>query len=376
MEFSSEVNILKMSLVSKKELSNQTQESPKEASEFVEFVMKSSIDGILSFDSDLKLCFRNQASFDLLKLTAKDLPLGSSIKSLRKISDIFEKISDSIFQIKTQKVESVTIAVSKGYILRCYPLKESWQGKEYYFALIIKDQKFIENQKKEIKAEKINALTHFTQNIAHEINNPLATINNSLYLLRTYKMPAKKHASLLNMISENINRIANLIDNLRKYSYQEAVSENCIDVSVAIQDIVGKAFCTIPHKDINLEYKLPDYKVEVFGDLGEFRQMLYNIVVNAIQAMPEGGKLTSIVDTFLDGEKRMARIRIIDTGYGMASEEIEYAFNPMYTQKRVWNSIGLGLSVSHRIASYMHGDIEITSKKDEGTAVTITIPAL
>ena len=124
-----------------------------------------------------------------------------------------------------------------------------------------------------------------------------------------------------------------------------------------------------------VEFTPSDSKVEIFGALNEFRQLMYNIVLNAFQAMPKGGKLKTSVSTVIEAGKRLVKIEISDTGCGIAQEEIDYVFNPFYTRKRIWNSLGLGLSVAYRIAQYMHGDIDIKSEHNVGTTVTVTIPA-
>lgn len=356
-----------------------TQKPPKykEVSEDFYKLAELSIDGILIFDSTQKLCYRNNSSLKYLNLPSQALQLGSSLKDLRNTSNIFEQISNLAFLLKNSKKQSANISIiSSGLAIRCIPIADSAFGKGCFEVIIFNASDIINNQRAASKAEKMNALLHFTNNIAHEINNPLAGINNALYLLKSGKLPQEKQSSLLEMVSTNIARISDIVNNLRKYSHQDAVSEECIDVVAAVQTITNKAFETIPHSQIELVYQLSEDKIEILGNPGEFRQMLSNIILNSMQAMTEGGRLEVKVDTIFDVEKRLARIQLTDNGCGMASEEIEYVFNPLYTQKKTWNSIGLGLPVSQRIAQYMHGDIQITSEKGKGTTVTVIIPTI
>ena len=152
-------------------------------------------------------------------------------------------------------------------------------------------------------------------------------------------------------------------------------SENYIDVSEIVSEVLEKTRSMSSSAVAEVEFTPSDSKVEIFGALNEFRQLMYNIVLNAFQAMPEGGKLRASVFTEIEAGKRLAKIVISDTGCGIAQEEIDYVFNPFYTRKRIWNSLGLGLSVAYRIAQCMHGDIDIKSEHNVGTTVTVIIPA-
>lgn len=336
-----------------------------------------SIDGVLIFNQDQQLCYYNKAALEFLKTTKEDLEKKLNLRELRKSSKIFEQISNLIFQLKKANNLTSTLRTEDSILgIRCFETDISLFGGKCYETVIIDSTTLIEEQKEATKVEKINALTQFTNGIAHEINNPLAGISNAVYLLKSGKLSQEKQISIIEKINENIGRITAVIDNLRQYAHQETASENYIDVSDVINDVISVAKLANSSAVAEVEYNAPEDKIEVFGALNEFRQLVYNIVLNAFQAMPDGGKLSISLNTVVEAGKKQARITITDTGCGIAQEEIDYVFNPFYTRKRIWNSLGLGLSVAYRIAQYMHGDIEIKSNSGKGTTVIITIPTV
>lgn len=356
-------------LSSQKHQANDVSENYQQLSDF-------SIDGVLVFDNNQQLCYYNKAAVNFIGLPKEKLIANPNLKDLRGLSNIFEEINSLIFQLK--KKNNLTSVVREQNLLlgvRCFTINNTMFGGKCYEVIIYDATEILEAQKEASKAEKVNALTHFTNGVAHEINNPLAGISNALYLLKSGKLSPEKQASIIDKISENINRISSIIDSLRIYSHQEVASENYIDVSEIVSEVLEKTRSMSSSAVAEVEFTPSDSKVEIFGALNEFRQLMYNIVLNAFQAMPEGGKLRASVFTEIEAGKRLAKIVISDTGCGIAQEEIDYVFNPFYTRKRIWNSLGLGLSVAYRIAQCMHGDIDIKSEHNVGTTVTVIIPA-
>lgn len=356
-------------LSSQKHQANDVSENYQQLSDF-------SIDGVLVFDNNQQLCYYNKAAVNFIGLPKEKLIANPNLKDLRGLSNIFEEINSLIFQLK--KKNNLTSVVREQNLLlgvRCFTINNTMFGGKCYEVIIYDATEILEAQKEASKAEKVNALTHFTNGVAHEINNPLAGISNALYLLKSGKLSSEKQIATLDKIGENINRITTIVDNLRLYARHESASESYINVSDAVLEVLDRTRNTSSSAVAEVEFTPSENKVEIFGPLNEFRQLMYNIVINAFQAMPNGGKLKATVSTVIDSGKRLAKITISDTGCGIAQEEIDYVFNPFYTRKRIWNSLGLGLSVAYRIAQCMHGDIDIKSEHNVGTTVTVIIPA-
>ncbi len=356
-------------LSSQKHQANDVSENYQQLSDF-------SIDGVLVFDNNQQLCYYNKAAVNFIGLPKEKLIANPNLKDLRGLSNIFEEINSLIFQLK--KKNNLTSVVREQNLLlgvRCFTINNTMFGGKCYEVIIYDATEILEAQKEASKAEKVNALTHFTNGVAHEINNPLAGISNALYLLKSGKLSSEKQIATLDKIGENINRITTIVDNLRLYARHESASESYINVSDAVLEVLDRTRSTSSSAVAEVEFTPSENKVEIFGPLNEFRQLMYNIVINAFQAMPNGGKLKATVSTVIDSGKRLAKITISDTGCGIAQEEIDYVFNPFYTRKRIWNSLGLGLSVAYRIAQCMHGDIDIKSEHNVGTTVTVIIPA-
>jgi two-component system NtrC family sensor kinase len=111
---------------------------------------------------------------------------------------------------------------------------------------------------------------------------------------------------------------------------------------------------------------LPD----ITGDFDQLQQVCTNLILNAIQAMPGGGKLT--LQTSID--KDYEKIEVSDTGYGISPENMRKLFTPFFTTKQAVKGVGLGLAVSYGIIQRHHGRIEVQSKEKEGTTFTVYLP--
>jgi len=229
-------------------------------------------------------------------------------------------------------------------------------------------------QRQLIQSEKMNALGELSASVAHEINNPLAGV------LVYSKLLAKK------VNNEVINR-QEMITNLAKIenavTYCSNIVRSLLDFArqtepslkpVKIPDIIDQVMTLVGHqaqiKKIKVVRKEENPLPPVMADFAQIQQVFVNLVVNAIQAMSEGGTLTITV-TSKDGFVRTA---FTDTGVGIKPEHMKKLFTPFFTTKSEVKGVGLGLSVSYGIIERHSGKIEVQSEVGKGSTFTVVLP--
>jgi signal transduction histidine kinase len=225
-----------------------------------------------------------------------------------------------------------------------------------------------------IQAGKIAAVGTLTAGIAHEINNPVNNISlivESLYE-RIETMDKADQARLLSEAMDQCDRVSEIVKNLLEFSRaSHPRMENC-----SIIEIVNKVSRLVQNemKLSNVEFSiverdpLPMVKVDKSG----IQQVLLNLFLNAIQAMPSGGKLSVIIQ-FASG-KNAGRIDVTDNGIGISKEDLSRIFDPFFTSKNPGEGTGLGLSVSHGIIEKHGGWMEVKSTPGNGTTFSIFLP--
>jgi PAS domain S-box-containing protein len=233
----------------------------------------------------------------------------------------------------------------------------------------LSDRKRLESQL--IQSEKMAAIGQLAAGIAHELRNPLAIVMNALYDLdQIVDSSNREIVEDLRIAEEEIGRAQAIIKNLLEFSRESGAEMERLDVN----DLLTRT--------VQLMQKyLQDHGVRVTTSLGPIplclananamRQILLNLITNAVQAMPGGGELT--LRTTLAGDNAL-RLEVRDSGVGIPAEHLQDIFNPFYTTKAPGQGTGLGLSVVHSILRRYHGEIRVVSEVGVGTAFTIDLP--
>src|SRR5262249_15402211 len=233
----------------------------------------------------------------------------------------------------------------------------------------ISDRKRLESQL--IQSEKMAAIGQLAAGIAHELRNPLAIVMNALYDVRQVLGTAPAEVlEDLHIAEEEISRAQAIIKNLLEFSRESGPDVERVDVN----DLLSRT--------VHLMQKyLQNAGVRVSADLGEIpacavnpnamRQILLNLITNAVQAMPRGGELFLRTGR-ANGDRVQLEVR--DTGVGIPAAHLHDIFNPFYTTKAPGQGTGLGLSVVHSILQRYRGEIRVTSELGTGTTFTIELP--
>jgi len=236
------------------------------------------------------------------------------------------------------------------------------------------DQRLRENQEQLIQAEKLTSLGQMAASIAHEVNNPLAGVLVYTQLL-TKKINSGKFSEeialdyLAKMDSE-LTRSTRLIRNLLDFARQSPPTLREVDINEVINRALELTTHSADLQHIRVIKELNPSLPKLMADFDQLQQVCTNLILNAIQAMPEGGKLT--LRTSADDSQ--LKLEVQDTGCGISPENMRKLFTPFFTTKREVKGVGLGLAVSYGIIQRHHGRIEVQSKEGEGTTFTIYLP--
>ncbi|MDD4052045.1 MAG: ATP-binding protein, partial [candidate division Zixibacteria bacterium] len=227
-----------------------------------------------------------------------------------------------------------------------------------------------EAQRQLVLTERLAAIGELSAKIAHEVNNPLSIISNYLHLCeRTLNDPetSRRH---LDVVRQELARIARIVRQLLDF-HRPPKSER-IEVQTAdiMDNVLGLVEYQLQQKHISVSRRYDDSLPPVMGSSEQLKQVFLNLVINARDFTPDGGRLTieiKKVDTYV-------RIAVCDSGSGIADEHLPRIFEPFFTTKEDGAGTGLGLSVCYGIVSEHGGRIEASNLPEGGSCFAITLP--
>ena len=228
-----------------------------------------------------------------------------------------------------------------------------------------------------VMSEKLAAIGELTAGVAHEISNPTAVIQGNLDLLREELGPAAQPvANEIRLIHEQVGRIRLIVTKLLQFARPDEFAGYVedVDVNAALADCLVLTRQHLARAEVKVVQRLgASGRVQI--NLQELQQVLINLIVNAVQAMPAGGTLTlETVDRDPVRDARGVRITVRDTGGGIRAEDLARIFDPFFTTKKRQGT-GLGLSISHTLVERYGGRIEVDSAPGEGAAFTVSLLA-
>lgn len=226
-----------------------------------------------------------------------------------------------------------------------------------------------------VMSEKLAAIGEITAGVAHEINNPIAVMQGNLDVVRSVLGDrASELSTEFRLIDEQIHRVSQIVTKLLQFAKPEEyagyverhhVADVISDCLPLVQHLLGKA---------NIEIERDDGAIrQVLMNRTELQQVLINLIVNAIHAMPDGGSLRLVsCDETRDGRDGI-RVDVVDTGIGMTPDVLARIFDPFFTTKRRQGT-GLGLSISQTLVRRQGGLLTVESEPGKGTTFSIWLP--
>jgi two-component system NtrC family sensor kinase len=221
-----------------------------------------------------------------------------------------------------------------------------------------------------VQAEKLAAMGRLAASIAHEINNPLQAIHNCLHLTLRKPLNEEKKTRYLSMAQEEVDRLITILQRMLEFYRPSKEGMAPTDVYVIIENVLALSSKRLQRGKITVTKKLTSDLPTIHAVSDQLKQVFLNIVINAIEAMPQGGELCIETKLSEDGDEFL--VAFTDTGVGLSEKEQENIFEPFFTTKAM--GTGLGLSVSYGIIERHGGRIKIQSEPGKGATFTVCLP--
>lgn len=240
------------------------------------------------------------------------------------------------------------------------------------------DQKRLASLHQVEYANKMASIGRLSAGVAHEINNPLAIINEKAGLVRDLFTFRKEYAGdqrllgLVDSIINSVERCATITRQLLNFARNIQVSVQKVNLRQVVNDVLEFQIKEAGYRNIAVEVDIPAELPEFFSDRGKLQQVFINLVNNAFAAMKEGGRLEIRSRLNDDGTGIVTTVR--DSGCGIPPENIERIFEPFFTTKSGSGGTGLGLSITYGLVTEIGGSIAIESTVGAGTTFIITLP--
>jgi signal transduction histidine kinase len=218
-------------------------------------------------------------------------------------------------------------------------------------------------------SRRIAMVGRLTAGVAHEMKNPLNAMTIHLELLKQKLAAGKSAAMHVEIIEREIRRLDERIQGFLKFVRPDEVSFGPVAVASLLASVVEAVHPEAQRAGVTIDQTCTDHSLEVEGDAPQLRDVFLNLAQNAIQAMPKGGRLT--LSCAADPNRRI-RVRVEDTGVGIAPENLTKIFELYYTTKE--RGTGVGLSMVYRTIQIHNGDIDVESTVGVGTAFIVVLP--
>ena len=339
----------------------------------------------------IRVGFSLERAYDLIHRTRRDLlllSLAAIVGGTSLAIFLAMRISRPIGQLVTgvhafargsyDRSIRVDAADEIGYLARAF--EEMRAALQRHLANLVDEKhrleeanrRLQETQQQLIQSERLAAVGKMAARVAHEVNNPLAIIKTAVRIIRNQSAPASPTTGSLQMIEEEISRIARIIQEILEFSRPTTPVQELVQINAVIQGLEYLLAQDLHEKQIALKVIREAGLPRVLISSDQLKQVVLNMVRNAEDAMPQGGELA--IRTTQRG--RFVELSIADTGCGIPAEHREHIFDPFFTTKRRGRGVGLGLSVSYGIITAASGRVEVESEVGKGSMFRVSLPAV
>jgi len=341
------------------------------------------------------------------------------VKPVRDLVRLTKRISEGDF---SQQIE-VTNKNEMGQLIRSFNrmierLKENQDNLEKYLeSLESANKQLKETQEELIRTEKLASIGRFAAGVAHEVGNPLGAILGYTGILKKERINPEESKDYLKRIEDEIERINKIVRELLDFARPSKLEIRQVEINKIIESTLSLLSYQKDFKNIDTRLDLQSNLPVIKGDESQLSQVFINIILNSVDAMPDGGMLQiqtegqvmeylyddrfqraypprrrsdpmesdysrlrksdpfpTLLTKFSKGD-RLVKVRISDTGSGIKKEDLENIFDPFFTTKAPDKGTGLGLSISLRIVESLGGEIRVESEEGKGTSFEIYFPA-
>jgi signal transduction histidine kinase len=255
-------------------------------------------------------------------------------------------------------------------------------GLEGVMVLIMDETAEVDLRKAAAQLQRMDTLGALAAGLTHDFNNILHTISTNIALASGAQSCPPEVQVRLEQISEATNKASGLVKRLMQFSRTQKLDRRTLRVNDIVQDVL-RLVRPLLQQNISLELDLAEDLPPIYADSSQMEQVMVNLIVNALGAMPDGGKLkvsTSATQQIPQASdqsngQQFVRISVTDSGIGIPGELQSAIFEPFFTTKPDGKGTGLGLSSSYGIVRQHNGNIEVQSQPGQGSTFTVSIPA-
>jgi two-component system cell cycle sensor histidine kinase/response regulator CckA len=374
------------------------EEALRQREAFIKNVIDSMNDGVFVINPDFQITMWNPAMERISKqpkanVLYKDEPLWEILPYLKKAG------ADSIMKLAMRGVKTLNIEApyrlpggTRGITSNSYfPLKNP-AGKIMGVIGVVRDiterkeaEKALRESEEQLRqAQKMESIGRLAGGIAHDFNNLLTVISGNIELILAEEKPSERQNTRLADVRKTVEHAASLTHQLLAFSRKQLITPKVHQINELLINF-EKMLVRVIGEDVDLAFHLEEGLWPVSIDRGQFEQLLFNLSVNARDAMPHGGKLVIETENHVIEEEKgdssgdvppgsYARISVSDNGIGMDSQTLSMIFEPFFTTKEKGKGTGLGLSTCYGIVKQHNGFVRVHSETDEGTRFELFFP--
>lgn len=214
-------------------------------------------------------------------------------------------------------------------------------------------------------ADRLSVVGELTASLAHEVRNPLGAIRGASEILKDELPENIKSSEFFQIILQEINRLNEVLENYLSFARIKSDEKFSFDLIEIINNIAQMLGYSARKSGIQLNNQIPGESISIQGSPNHFRQILTNVLLNSIQAMPNGGNIAVIVSS----KKETVELKVVDNGPGIKVTDLERIFRPFYTTKK--GGTGLGLAIVKRLADENDWQLRVESQLERGTKFTL-----
>lgn len=327
-------------------------------------------EGVLLTDNQLKIRYLNKNAESLLGLNARDVlgrsaeqTLPSTIKSIDVSESRSDQVPENEISLVRQDGHTIPLSVIATEVV-------TTDGMFVGHMYILKDLSQIKQLQLEVqKKDKLAVIGNLAAGVAHEVRNPLSSIKGYASYFKTLFAEDEENRAAAEVLVNETERLNRVITELLEISRPSDIKLQEVDIQTVFDNTLR-----LIHSDANqlgnieISLDISDDLKSMVIDADRFVQVLMNVYLNSIQAMPDGGVLSTTVVSKNDHIK----IIITDTGNGMTEATRRQVFNPYFTTKTT--GTGLGMAIVYKIIEAHKGEIQVSSEEGNGTEITICVP--
>jgi signal transduction histidine kinase len=276
-------------------------------------------------------------------------------------------IQDHLTSQSAETVDFILVGLVAGILAdRQREQKKALQKTTEQLGLVYRELQ--ENFERMKRAERLYAIGQLSAGLAHEIRNPLASLSGTIGILRRNPSAAEKRSECLDIMEKECQRLNNLLTSFLDYAKPRPPKLIEIDISSVLDSVTKLVSHTLDQKSISLRKETALQLPSLECDPELLKQVLVNLLINAIQASSDGGDI--LLQARIRGSDLLIQVK--DQGSGVSAEDLEKIFDPFFTTKE--NGTGLGLSVAYQIIGQFGGTLTAERNSDRGMTFSVLMP--